>query len=98
MAVYRTKHYDFRCECGNHYNAMMTSKDAGHDGNFVPEGTKCPKCDALNMPYVEETGQKILIGTHGGVKGYDWQKGLDSGWKDFMKEFKKRHRGNNIET
>lgn len=85
MSIY--KHYEFVCEnCEHSYKAGMWTNRDGED-----EGSKCPTCEHVNFPVITEEQKAFMINTLGGAKGADWQKGLNSDWKSFMKEFKKRH-------
>jgi len=94
MSVKNFKPYNFKCDCGEEFKEYMWVYDG------IPQGTKCPTCELLNLPLEITGGSSAMVNVRGGVNGDDWHKGLSGNWKSFLKEFKGRHSkyGNTVNT
>lgn len=83
MAKQNCKSYEFHCESCNHeFKSTMWATDENYDGNWVPEGSKCPNCEALCFPENFSPPKTDNSVTDKDVRTGNWVHKLPGDWKD----------------
>lgn len=69
------------------FNCPMCENDRNQPKCYgAADVTKCNVCG-----FDQKDNEIFFIDTNSGVKGRDWHKGLNGDWKDFKRQFKRRH-------